>query len=537
MPGGGRSATSSSERITADRHQGAEDRRLPPLLLGSVEVHVTPTVAGRRFSVRVEEQLARDLVERSKAGLASREQLADARQGRLRRKLFGELLPRWRCAVWRDRVGHRPRAARGSPRRRRGASRAAQIAWPCRDRRTDPGTPSRANEKIDQPLEVAPRQCVADLADADRDGKEDGVARRPKVGPFVDGQKRGWARDVETQTDGVGARRRKASLRRLERLSQRLRRRRHRREAGYPCAEGRASRARAGCRSRRIPGQVARLLDELLHHRDGNPRAQEQRGRPDRGPTPARAPPGRTAAPAPARSARCNACGGVNMRGLLNGRNLAAPPVSATRASPQCPRVSRIPETVTPEPEPKRLDAIACVRNLSRNRPGRSPACWHGGRKSVSAFFCDNLSVFFPVGERFFVKSVRAHQSFVKDEGAWRTKSGRFPVQEGIHAREHERYSNEMLVRHGYPSSRWRSGSEHPAHPRSAPPEISLAVTCALHQAFTALLELIFTSATRALQGRPPGHGRALAVACPPKRTKAPALRGRRAARTPGAGG
>src|ERR1700722_2688546 len=42
------------------------------------------------------------------------------------------------------------------------------------------------------------------------------------------------------------------------------------------------------------------------------------------------------------------------------------------------------------------------------------PRHWLGGRGSVSLFF-DTLPVFFPAGERFFVRSVRAHERYVKN--------------------------------------------------------------------------------------------------------------------------
>ncbi len=42
------------------------------------------------------------------------------------------------------------------------------------------------------------------------------------------------------------------------------------------------------------------------------------------------------------------------------------------------------------------------------------PRHWHGGSRALTAWF-DNLSVFFPPGERFFVAAVKAHQPKVTD--------------------------------------------------------------------------------------------------------------------------
>src|SRR5688572_29888601 len=88
------------------------------------------------------------------------------------------------------------------------------------------------------------------------------------------------------------------------------------------------------------------------------------------------------------------------------------------------------------------------VRNLRFPVEGRPLRFWHGGRKSVSAFF-DNLSVFFPKGERFFVASVNAHRKHVTDPALLEAVRA-FCGQEGCHGREHERY-NQMLADNGYP--------------------------------------------------------------------------------------
>src|SRR5262249_45339242 len=45
----------------------------------------------------------------------------------------------------------------------------------------------------------------------------------------------------------------------------------------------------------------------------------------------------------------------------------------------------------------------------------QAPRHWHGGRRAVSTFF-DNLSIFFPAGERFFIASVAGLRHRVRDE-------------------------------------------------------------------------------------------------------------------------
>ena len=43
------------------------------------------------------------------------------------------------------------------------------------------------------------------------------------------------------------------------------------------------------------------------------------------------------------------------------------------------------------------------------------PRYWHGGRRSLTLFF-DNLSVFFPAAERFFMTSMKGARNQIADE-------------------------------------------------------------------------------------------------------------------------
>ena len=77
------------------------------------------------------------------------------------------------------------------------------------------------------------------------------------------------------------------------------------------------------------------------------------------------------------------------------------------------------------------------------------PRDWHPGGRVVSAFF-DNLSIFFPAGERFFIASVLAHRDLIEDPKL-RRDVDLFCRQEGIHGREHIAY-NRMLEAGGVPA-------------------------------------------------------------------------------------
>ncbi|WP_257460342.1 metal-dependent hydrolase [Archangium lipolyticum] len=130
------------------------------------------------------------------------------------------------------------------------------------------------------------------------------------------------------------------------------------------------------------------------------------------------------------------------------------------------------------------------------------PKYWHGGRRSVTLFF-DNLSVFFPAGERFFMASVKAFRNQVTDEPLKREVDA-FCAQEGHHSREHVRY-NQMLIRNGYPVVAMEKRVERILRrvTKHAPRRRQLAVTCALEH-FTALLATLVLRDPRMLENADP---------------------------------
>ena len=88
------------------------------------------------------------------------------------------------------------------------------------------------------------------------------------------------------------------------------------------------------------------------------------------------------------------------------------------------------------------------VRNLRFDVASDIPHAWHAAGRSITTFF-DNLSIFFPAGERFFIASVRAHMRHVTDPSL-QEEVRTFNAQEGVHGREHARY-NARLKAEGYP--------------------------------------------------------------------------------------
>lgn len=142
------------------------------------------------------------------------------------------------------------------------------------------------------------------------------------------------------------------------------------------------------------------------------------------------------------------------------------------------------------------------VRNLQFPVDASRPRFWYGGQKSVSAFY-DNLSVFFPKGERFFVASVMAHRHHLKDPALLEAVKA-FCGQEGCHGREHERY-NRLLTAQGYPIAQMEQRIEWllATVTRFIPKRWQLATTCSLEH-FTALLGHLILTHPDAFDGADP---------------------------------
>jgi predicted metal-dependent hydrolase len=142
------------------------------------------------------------------------------------------------------------------------------------------------------------------------------------------------------------------------------------------------------------------------------------------------------------------------------------------------------------------------VRNLKFDVGDEVPRYWHGGKRAITLFF-NNLSVFFPAGERFFISAVKAHVGLVKDPELLE-QARAFCAQEGIHSREHIRY-NEMLRDQGYPVEAMERRVERilARVTRRTTPMGRLAATSALEH-FTALLAHFVLKDHRLLEGAHP---------------------------------
>ena len=133
-------------------------------------------------------------------------------------------------------------------------------------------------------------------------------------------------------------------------------------------------------------------------------------------------------------------------------------------------------------PTPADLSITPRDRRFGRNQP--TPRLWHGGRVEATAIY-NALSTTFPVGEAFFVESVRRFRKGAPPKLAEEIKA--FTAQEVIHSREHDAF-NHRAVEAGYDLSRLEARVEYRLSvTRSRPPIVSLAATMALEH-FTAIL-------------------------------------------------
>lgn len=116
------------------------------------------------------------------------------------------------------------------------------------------------------------------------------------------------------------------------------------------------------------------------------------------------------------------------------------------------------------------------------------PKHWFGG-SAVATALSNGVNLLFPLGEQFFIRSVRYYASrFEGDRQRMEAIRG-FYGQEGRHSREHERFFARMRE-HGFEVDaflRWYERIAYGVFERIAPPPVRLSTTAALEH-FTAIL-------------------------------------------------
>ena len=138
--------------------------------------------------------------------------------------------------------------------------------------------------------------------------------------------------------------------------------------------------------------------------------------------------------------------------------------------------------TTTTLPTPSDLSITPRDRRFGRDTA--APRLWHGGRVEATAIY-NALSSTFPVGEAYFVESVRAFREGTPPTLAGEIKA--FTTQEAIHSREHDAF-NKRAERAGYDLSKLEARvRERLSITKSRPPIVNVAATMALEH-FTAIL-------------------------------------------------
>src|SRR5678816_3469229 len=133
---------------------------------------------------------------------------------------------------------------------------------------------------------------------------------------------------------------------------------------------------------------------------------------------------------------------------------------------------------------PTPSDLTITPRDRKFERGDLDPRLWHGGSVEATAIY-NALSTTFPVGEAFFVESVRAFREGAPPKLAEEIKG--FTTQEAIHSREHDAF-NKRATLSGYDLTKLEAQVEKRlAITRGRPPVVSLAATMALEH-FTAIL-------------------------------------------------
>jgi predicted metal-dependent hydrolase len=133
---------------------------------------------------------------------------------------------------------------------------------------------------------------------------------------------------------------------------------------------------------------------------------------------------------------------------------------------------------------PTPADLSITPRDRKFGREGRLTRLWHGGRIEATAIY-NALSTTFPVGEAYFVESVRAFREGAPPKLAEEIKA--FTTQEAIHSREHDAF-NKRAIEAGYDLSKLEARVEKRlAVTRSRGPIVNLAATMVLEH-FTAII-------------------------------------------------
>ena len=154
--------------------------------------------------------------------------------------------------------------------------------------------------------------------------------------------------------------------------------------------------------------------------------------------------------------------------------------------------------TSTTLPTPADLSITPRDRRFGRDATMRR--LWHDGSVEATAIY-NALSSTFPIGEAYFVESVRSFREGAPPKLAEEIKA--FTTQEAIHSREHDAF-NKRAELAGYDLSKLEARvQERLSITKSRPPIVNVAATMALEH-FTAILAHELLKNPRHLEGADP---------------------------------
>ncbi|HEX8842786.1 MAG TPA: metal-dependent hydrolase [Sphingomicrobium sp.] len=149
---------------------------------------------------------------------------------------------------------------------------------------------------------------------------------------------------------------------------------------------------------------------------------------------------------------------------------------------------------------PTPADLTITPRDRRFGRDAAPKRLWHGGSVEATAIY-NALSSTFPIGEAYFVESVRAFRHGTPPKLAGEIKA--FTTQEVIHSREHDAF-NRRAADAGYDLSKLEQRvEERLAVARARAPIANVAATMALEH-FTAILAHQLLKDPRHLEGADP---------------------------------
>jgi uncharacterized protein len=142
-------------------------------------------------------------------------------------------------------------------------------------------------------------------------------------------------------------------------------------------------------------------------------------------------------------------------------------------------------------------DLVIHPRNLMFGRGQTTARWWHGGDPVATAFY-NGMSIAFPLGEAFFIDSVRKFRDAVPAEQ--QAQIDAFIKQEAVHSREHIHF-NKQAKEAGYDVASMEAHlAEQLAKTKELPPVINLATTVALEH-FTAIIAHAVLKSDRHMKG------------------------------------